>query len=329
MADQMSRDTFCSIVETSYIPYALTVCESVRRFDRDILFHVFVTDHSGPFTELEARHPNTRFLSTDQVCASGVALELYQAYRHSSMDSFRQSMKSALMLYLLEHDGFDKVLFVDADLFFYHDFHFLFDALTEHAVLLTPHWRSSIDPSMDFNMFQTIFTDGLFNGGFVGASRRGADAMRWWASVCVRLCVIERTRGLFGDQTYLNLLPVLFEHILVLKHRGCNVAHWNLQDCPRTLVDGEVLIDGRFPVVFVHFTRSTIEGIVNGEDPLLSPHLKDYEQVLLHHEARFDLQRYVRPGTEEPVAPPRKKTWVQKGMDFLRIRTRIRKFLEG
>lgn len=206
-------NTLCTIVETSYVPYALTVYESIQKWGSDLCFHIFIADADQPIGDISRQYPNICFLTPCQVCSDGIARELYEAYRFSSMDSFRQSMKSALILFLLEKRGFEKVLFLDADLFFYNDFRFLFQALDDYSVLLTPHWRSSIDPYMDYIMFQTIFTDGLFNGGFIGANKHGAEAMHWWAKVCVRTCIIDRTRGLFGDQTYLNLLPVLFDRV--------------------------------------------------------------------------------------------------------------------
>lgn len=67
----------------------------------------------------------------------------------------------------------------------------------------------------------------------------------------------------------------------MLRHRGCNVAGWNVQDSRRTLgPDGSILINDVWPLVFVHFNRFTIRAILNGTDPLLSPLLKVYEEVL-------------------------------------------------
>ena len=44
--------------------------------------------------------------------------------------------------------------------------------------------------------------------------------------------------------------------------------------------DGQVCINGKDPVVFIHFTKSTIRGIVKGEDALLAPFLDIYRENL-------------------------------------------------
>jgi hypothetical protein len=38
----------------------------------------------------------------------------------------------------------------------------------------------------------------------------------------------------------------------------------------------EVEIQNIYPIVFVHFSKSTVNGIVSGVDSLLMPHLKQY-----------------------------------------------------
>ncbi len=53
------------------------------------------------------------------------------------MDFFRWSMKSMLISYLLDK-GFDKVLYIDCDMFFFNDYHFLFSDLDTSSVVINP-----------------------------------------------------------------------------------------------------------------------------------------------------------------------------------------------
>jgi hypothetical protein len=43
----------------------------------------------------------------------------------------------------------------------------------------------------------------------------------------------DPSHGQFVDQTHLNLLPIYFDHVKILKHRGCNVANWKQVECRR------------------------------------------------------------------------------------------------
>ena len=87
-------------------------------------------------------------------------------------------------------------------------------------------------------------------------------------------------RGLFVDQAYLDLLPIYFESVKILRHRGCNVANWNQIECQREENQPGVITINGFPLVFIHFTASTIRGIEAGDDPLLRDHLARYRAAL-------------------------------------------------
>lgn len=149
--------------------------------------------------------------------------------------------------------------------------------------MLSPHFRS-IDPLKDEDNFIQLYIYGLFNGGFVGVTKMGVPAMRWWAGANHFICEVNAAKGQYVDQTHLNLLPVYFDDVEIIRHRGCNLAGWNLEECRRTWVDNKLLIDGRYDPVFVHYSISTIHFIKTGKDPLLAPLLAEYESKLTYYE---------------------------------------------
>jgi hypothetical protein len=128
--------------------------------------------------------------------------------------------------------------------------------------------------------FETNFRDGIYNGGFLGATRSGIAALEWLAVACLYKCEVDYERGLFYDQKYYDLLASRFEGVLSLRHHGCNVANWNTIDSKRVQSGDTVLINGVDPVVFIHFTKSTMRGILDGSDVLLSPFLEEYTSAL-------------------------------------------------
>lgn len=205
-------------------------------------------------------------------------------------DNLRWSLKPVFIKHLIDQ-GYNEVIFTDPDTYYFSDFSFLFDELKDHSVILTPHWRSS-NPEMDQGNFDLLFVGGLFNGGFIGINQNGIDAMDWWARMCLHRCEIDFTKGQYVDQTYLNLFPVLFDGVKILKHKGCNVANWNQVDCPRVLVGNEVMIDGKWPIVFIHFTKSTIRGIINGSDHMLKPYLDRYLSALSAEGVDLDQDKF-------------------------------------
>ena len=277
--DPKMNKAYCTIITHNYLCYALSLNASLLEFDNTIQFKMLLSDGEIDTALIESKYPNVEVFTAKQLCTGGAAKKIYDKYVKSAMDCFRWSMKPVFINHLIEQ-GFDQVFFLDPDLFFFSPFGFLGDDLNGNSVLLTPHWRSS-DPKIDPVNFGILQTSGLFNAGFVGVSKPGVPAMKWWAEVCAYRCEKKPEQGLFVDQAYLDLMPIYFENIKIETHRGCNVANWNQVECKRVAThDGKVKINGIADIIFIHFTKSTINGIQSGEDYLLKPYLKKYLNIL-------------------------------------------------
>jgi hypothetical protein len=87
------------------------------------------------------------------------------------------------------------------------------------------------------------------------------------------------TEGFYVDQKYLDFLPVYFDGVEVLKHKGCNVAEWNVDHLPRVPLEDQAFVEN-WPVVFIHFTDLTIRGVEQGKDAVLLPCLETYRNFL-------------------------------------------------
>ena len=124
----------------------------------------------------------------------------------------------------------------------------------------------------------------------MASAHSGVCALDWWARNCLAICEKDPCKGQFVDQSHLNLLPVFFEGVYILSHRGCNVANWNQLECRREKqVDGSVIINHTYPIVFIHFTKSTVRGILHGEDDKLLPYLEKFNACIGNFSPRFDL----------------------------------------
>jgi hypothetical protein len=271
----MPEHTFCTIVTPDYLPMALALYDSIRE-NGDAQLHVLISS----FRENEPEVPEGVTLSyIDDLLGFGISEKIYEKYFNYNADMFRWSMKSEFILYLITVKGFKKVIFTDPDTYYFGSYDFLFEMLNSAEILLTPHWRS-FSPENSTTHFHLNFTDGFFNGGFMAVSENGKNDMMWLSEVCLYECVKDSNRGLYDDQKYLDALPVMFEGVKILRHKGCNVAVWNIHECPRSISDGNVMICGEFPVVFVHFSTNTVKGIFHGDDPLLQGLLIEYIKCL-------------------------------------------------
>jgi len=275
----MNTGTFCTISTLDHMPQVFALYDSVKRYHADVLFHVLISDAGPECVDGSGLFPNIRLYGVDEMCRHGIGKEICEKYRDVSMDTFRWAMKPVFLKYLIENADCKKLIYVDNDIYFFNEYSFLFDELNSSDIILTPHWRAS-DPHADSTNFFTLYTSGLYNGGCVGVNKNAVKALEWWEMACQYVCEVNAARGQFVDQTHLNLLPIYFEKVKIIKHRGCNVANWNRSECARVKKGDSVLINGTDPVVFIHFTHSTIKGIVKGDDALLEPFLLKYQENL-------------------------------------------------
>lgn len=293
---------FCTIITRSHMAWALALLDSLRQYDAQLPFAILVTDDDGSVRAKAGAISGVEVLSLTDLAYMPLGLGIAERYAQQS-DELRWSMKGVLMEHLLQR--YQKVIYGDCDLHFFHDPAWLWKGLETSNMLLTPHWRSS-SADVDRGNFDLLFVEGLYNAGFVGASRGALNALRLWAANCLAVCVKDGARGQFVDQTHLNILPIYFEGIQVLKHRGCNVANWNTVECARSIdAQGQVLIAGQWPVVFIHFTRSMIDGIISGEDGTLLPHVTTLRDRLLQNGYAQDIIEASQARIAARTAPPK------------------------
>ena len=277
-------NTFCTIITATYYPYAVALYKSLRNYNEQATLHVLIADNNLIGKEL-AFYPGIKLVTTQELSEDTAIAELYGRYAHINMDFFRWAAKPLFLLHLLKKE-YDKVIFVDCDIFFFKEYEFLFAELDSQGILLTPHWRTS-NPLVNEKDFISLFTYGIFNAGFIGASKKGMPALEWWAEACHFKMGELPALGIHDDQRYLDALPVLFETVKIIRHRGCNIAGWNVLECKRVPVNGTVMINGEHPIIFIHFNQLLAKEILRGHDPLLLPYLTEYKTVFEENGARL------------------------------------------
>jgi len=195
--------------------------------------------------------------------------------------------------------GYSRVIYVDNDICFFSSADFLFESLKNSRLLLTPHYYS-ISVWQEQNWLEANFRVGLYNAGFIGANLNAIPILDWWANCCLYNVKKSAWRGLFDDQKYLDLVPVSFEGVEIVRHKGCNVAGWNLEVCTRSSAGNkEIFLDGVWPLVFVHFAKITYRQILNGSDKLLTAHLHEYSTMLKKHKHDYLPENELKRGLND------------------------------
>jgi hypothetical protein len=305
---------FSTIITPDYLPFAESLFHSLKTQGENPELQILIIGKEKidvpkregmHFTYLEGPAGQDRFAE---------ALKVHG----NSKEALRWHLKPVFLLDLLKN--YDQVIYLDPDLYFFGEYDFLFEELNNHSVLLTPHWARS-EPNGDEEKFLMNFEIGLFNAGFIGATKKSLSILTWWERACRYKMTKDPLIGLFDDQRYLDR-SILDENGGILQHRGCNIGSWNILSCPRAIRKGKVLINETFPLVFIHFNQETIKHILLGDDPLLGPSFEEYEQQF--EKTGYRLDQYI-PDLEKWKS----NNIVLKIKRKISLRTRVKKLLNN
>lgn len=186
-------------------------------------------------------------------------------------------LNTAVKPWALEHlirCGYSNVLYIDPDIVLYRPLTEVLSLLEAGSdLVLTPHLLSPVLDTRKPDELD-IRRAGTYNLGF--CALRGTDNMlgmlHWWQGKLQRHCIIAHDRGIFVDQSWMDLVPGLFPNVSVLRHPGYNVAYWNIAQRPVIKEGADFLVVGE-PLAFFHYS---------GLNPL-SP------QPVSKHQDRFTL----------------------------------------
>ncbi|MBC7414171.1 MAG: glycosyltransferase family 4 protein, partial [Herminiimonas sp.] len=177
------------------------------------------------------------------------------------------AVKPWALQYLLDQ-GHEEVLYIDPDIYLYRPLADVTALLHEGAaIVLTPHLLAPTTDDLNPDDL-AIRVAGTYNLGFCAIAERPSTRafLAWWQSKLARNCVVEFASGIFVDQSWVDLVPAMFDDVAVLRHPGYNVAYWNLAQRDITGDVTHPLANG-LPLMFFHFSG------VDPQDPqLISKH---------------------------------------------------------
>ncbi|HNY13775.1 MAG TPA: glycosyl transferase, partial [Candidatus Wallbacteria bacterium] len=77
----------------------------------------------------------------------------------------------------------------------------------------------------------------------------------WWQAQLLYFARNDPASGQCGDQRWLDLVPVLFPQMGIVRHHGANVAYWNLPERQlQRSTAGEWCCANGDPLLFFHFS---------------------------------------------------------------------------
>jgi hypothetical protein len=274
----------CTIVARNYISLARSLLASVAEFEPSADRFVFLLDDVADvetFDEGRVLRPADMF---DRATYAALA-------RGYDVVEFSTAVKPGVLRHLLDR-GYQRALYLDADIQVFAPLDVLIEPLETNDIALTPHSTEATPLEGRLRFELVILRTGVFNLGFIGvANTPDARAMLdWWEERLVRFCRNDVSSGLFVDQRWIDLVPGMVGRTAIVRHRGCNVAYWNLH-ARRLAGTEELRLESGEPVIFFHFSSFDARRpgrlckigtrIRLSEEPRLRRLLADYAQRLI------------------------------------------------
>lgn len=263
------RSAFFTIASWNYVHYARALASSLSRYHPDFSRIIAIADtrrqgfEEGAFPEFDAH-----------VFFDELDLPDHRAFsfRYDVME-LNTAIKPTVFRRLFAQ-GFDRVIYLDPDVFAYRRFDEVLKAFDGGATsILTPH---SLAPNLNSEGPNdlTFMRAGIYNLGFLALAKtdQTLDLLKWWETRLYKECVSDRqSDGIFVDQKFMDLWPAYCSGAHILRDATYNVAYWNLDNRTVEKSIGGYEVAGS-PLAFFHFS-----GIIPGDRSILSKHQRRWQ----------------------------------------------------
>ncbi|HEY4155525.1 MAG TPA: hypothetical protein VGM24_08855 [Puia sp.] len=184
--------------------------------------------------------------------------ELAQKYNIIELNT---SVKPGVIEFLFLKRSAGTVIYLDPDIRVFAPFTELEEAFSQYGIVLTPHIYTPIPLDGKIPSENLFLNYGIYNLGFLGLKNGGETLkfLKWWKERTYSLGYIRISEGLFVDQLPVNLVPLFFNNVGILKCMGYNMAPWNLHERYLSRVNGEYFVNDREKLRFFHFSSFIID----------------------------------------------------------------------
>ena len=245
----MNSLAIVTIVSNNYLHFARTLLQSVAAHHPEAKRYCVIVDRDP--APARALAEEFEAIALDQLALPDGQDFLFQY----TVLELNTAVKPWAMQHLLRQ-GHQQVIYIDPDIRLYQPLREVQQLLEQGAdIVFTPHLLDPITDDCRPTELD-IRRAGTYNLGFC-AVRQSANTHRyleWWQGKLHHDCVVAVDKGIFVDQSWMDLVPGMFERVAVLRHPGYNIAYWNLAQRTVSLGDaGQVLVNGQ-PLVFFHYS---------------------------------------------------------------------------
>jgi hypothetical protein len=237
--------SFCTYFDRHYLIKGLALYHSLKKHCQSFKLYILCMDQRSYDILTQLHYDDVELISLEEFEKGDEAL--FKAKQNRSLIEYYFTCTPSLPLFILaKHPEVDLITYLDADLFFFNSPQPVFDEIGDHSITIIEH------------RFPDYLNDsgnrGKYNVGWLSFRRDslGLAALRWWRERCLEWCHDFPDAGRMADQMYLDDWPTRFPGLLVLQHKGANLAPWNLGGYWLYWQGNQIYVE-EAPLIFFHF----------------------------------------------------------------------------
>lgn len=245
------KTTLCTLYNSLYLDKGLVLYDSLKECAKDFELYVLCMDEKCYEVISDIGEESLKPIHLHEVENE----EMLIAKGNRSTAEYCWTCSSRLIKYILETYKPECCIYIDADMYFYHDPSILVEEMyvAGKSVMMVPHrfTEKTIHLAKKVGVYCVEFNCFCNN-------KDGLKVLNHWHNKCLDCCSNLGDGVHWGDQKYMDEWPVLFPSIVhVCENLGAGVASWNITSYDNYSRDVSSLrykeTNVPIPLVFYHF----------------------------------------------------------------------------
>ena len=236
---------FCTYFDHRYLPRGLALYRSLKQHCPEFKLWVLCLNPTCYDILSQLNLPDIYLISIEDFEQGDEQLLI--AKQNRTLIEYYFTCTPSLPLYILNNWAeVDLITYLDADLYFYSSLAPLYKEIANNSIAIIEHRFSPKE--------QNLVKFGIYNVGWLSFRRDeyGLSCLRWYRERCLEWCYDRVEENRFADQKYLDDWTTRFKDVVVLQHKGANVASWNIDQYQVNAHKNNVWIDKQL-LIFYHF----------------------------------------------------------------------------
>ncbi len=240
-------NNYCTLFDSNYIACGINLIESLKQHDQNAKVYVVTMDIYVNNELQKLDFANVILIKIDDVEKEYSQLKDLKQKRSKTEYFF--TLTPVICKYIMSlFDDIDRLTYLDSDLYFFSSPSPLFDEIRDSSIAIIEH-------KFSFIAKQNV-KYGRFNVGWISFARdsQGIDCIDNWFDNCIEWCFQKVEPNRYADQKYLDKWPLNYSNLKIIKHKGANLAPWNIANYKIKKINNEIFVD-EDKLIFFHFAN--------------------------------------------------------------------------